>query len=239
MLETFSKKLFSKKNTIPLIKIFDREQKLHDCQYNHEFWDIATQFPYWQDFIAYQIECSFVLLDKEHEHKVIIGPNKMIFGIKSIQVEEETFGIIFFGGWRLSKVNYNIDFTPVLPPEISKEDFFITSSEFSKKVNTLLPFKEKLFVSILETLKNESSTLFTIRTLAEKYNCSQSYIRRLFLRNTGKTFSDFYTELKLDKALKLRKESLLSVKEVSMALGYSDARSFCRKLEEIEKTKSI
>ena len=64
--------------------------------------------------------------------------------------------------------------------------------------------------------------------LAERYYLNASYLSALFSRKTGSTFSDYLENLRMQKAAALLRSSRLSVAEAAAAVGYGNARYFCR-----------
>lgn len=68
----------------------------------------------------------------------------------------------------------------------------------------------------------------TLRSVAENFNYSTSYICRLISASTGSTFSKLLTDLKLQRACILLKENRIGIDRISELLGYSDISSFYR-----------
>lgn len=67
-----------------------------------------------------------------------------------------------------------------------------------------------------------------LNSTAESINVNPSYLSRLFLKETGKNFIDYLTEIKVKKAMMLLKESNLSVQEVGEEIGYQNTKYFNR-----------
>ena len=61
---------------------------------------------------------------------------------------------------------------------------------------------------------------------AHKYFVNPSYLSRLFKSETGKTFSKYLTELRIQKAAELLKESSLKIGDVALCVGYNDVSYF-------------
>ena len=68
----------------------------------------------------------------------------------------------------------------------------------------------------------------SLTVLAERYYLNASYLSALFSRKTGSTFSDYLENLRMQKAAALLRSSRLSVAEAAAAVGYGNARYFCR-----------
>jgi two-component system, response regulator YesN len=77
----------------------------------------------------------------------------------------------------------------------------------------------------------ESGSSYASRDLAARIGLTPSAMRRLFKHETGMRFSDWLTERRLQRAARLLDESLLSVKEITHAVGYEHPSSFIRAFE--------
>jgi two-component system, response regulator YesN len=77
----------------------------------------------------------------------------------------------------------------------------------------------------------ESGSSYTSRDLAARIGLTPSAMRRLFKHETGVPFGEWLTEQRLERAAFLLADSLLSVKEITHAVGYEHASSFIRAFE--------
>ena len=75
---------------------------------------------------------------------------------------------------------------------------------------------------------NHYNELLTLERVAEKVKLSPPYFAKIFKEETGKTFVDYVTELRLEKAKELLLQNQLSFKEISFAVGYRDPNYFSR-----------
>ena len=64
--------------------------------------------------------------------------------------------------------------------------------------------------------------------LAEEFNFSTKYLSSLVKNETGKSFSTYLTDLRLDRAIDLLLHTDLGIKEIAASVGYSDPRYFHR-----------
>lgn len=64
--------------------------------------------------------------------------------------------------------------------------------------------------------------------LAEEFNFSTKYLSSLVKSETGKSFSAYLTDLRLDRATDLLLHTDLGIKEIAASVGYSDPRYFHR-----------
>lgn len=64
--------------------------------------------------------------------------------------------------------------------------------------------------------------------MAQWMQCSEQYLRRLFLRYTGKTPKEYYLDARLDLALSLLKQEGNSVSNVADVLNFFDSFHFSK-----------
>jgi len=63
---------------------------------------------------------------------------------------------------------------------------------------------------------------------AEAAQVSSAYLSRLFSEHLRTNFIDFITELRIEKAEKLIRETRMTIKEISYAVGYQDPNYFSK-----------
>ncbi len=97
-----------------------------------------------------------------------------------------------------------------------KADIKQVSRDFAI-LNTAFPFIHAHFE---EKLK--------IQEIAEKCYVSESHFCRVFKKLTNETPVSYINNLKLRKACSLMKNSNMSIKQISAAVGFDDASYFCR-----------
>ena len=61
-----------------------------------------------------------------------------------------------------------------------------------------------------------------------KVDVSPYYFTRLFKEETGETFLEYLTKLRMDKAKELMKDQSISVKDICTRVGYADPNYFSR-----------
>ena len=67
-----------------------------------------------------------------------------------------------------------------------------------------------------------------VEDIAEEIGVDRKYLRNLFFKHLGISTKDYLTALRIEKAKSLLDESLLSVNEISSAVGYTDALGFSK-----------
>jgi len=122
----------------------------------------------------------------------------------------------------------------------------------SKEEIRLLPGKEKitylrdLYLRVMgEENRNESETNiiadiqkiiqtqfhspdFNISMLATMLNLSPAYIGRVFIERTGTRLVDYLSDIRLEHACKMLRETMVPVKDICVDSGYLDANYFAR-----------
>lgn len=69
---------------------------------------------------------------------------------------------------------------------------------------------------------------FQVSTIAEHFSISQPSMRKIFREYTGIGISDYVTNIKMEKAMQLLRETDTNVQEIVTAIGNTDASAFIR-----------
>ena len=64
--------------------------------------------------------------------------------------------------------------------------------------------------------------------VSREVNVSPYYFSKLFKEEEGQNFIEYLTKIRIDKARQLLREENLSIKEISIMVGYSDPNYFSR-----------
>ncbi|GHU67780.1 hypothetical protein FACS189447_10190 [Spirochaetia bacterium] len=83
-------------------------------------------------------------------------------------------------------------------------------------------------VKALEYLREHYAEPITLNSTAEAAQVSAAYLSRLFSEQLRTGFTDYLTELRIEKAEKLLRETRMNIKEVSFALGFQDPNYFSK-----------
>ncbi|WP_435170311.1 response regulator transcription factor [Paenibacillus glycanilyticus] len=78
------------------------------------------------------------------------------------------------------------------------------------------------FAQMVKYIDNHYSTKLYLKDLSSKFFLNQVYCCQLFKKNLGKTFSEYVTELRINKACELLKHTEMSVEEVALKVGIMD-----------------
>ncbi len=71
-------------------------------------------------------------------------------------------------------------------------------------------------------MKEHYSQKLLINSFAQKYNMNPSYLSDLFKKETGRSFTSYLLEIRLDKAAELLSGTELSIYEICEKVGYDD-----------------
>lgn len=135
-------------------------------------------------------------------------------------------------------------------------DIYIRRADKCNDFNTLLDIFEEMRIDYAERMlalrKNNVISLhirrcidyiydhlhedLTIKTLAGIVGLEQTYLSKLFAKETGSTIKQFITRAKIDTAQNLLKYSDYSCSEISFALGYSSQSAFISVFKKITGT---
>ncbi len=83
---------------------------------------------------------------------------------------------------------------------------------------------EKLLTAIHADLQQR----WTVREMAQRMQCSEQYLRRLFLRYTGKSPREYYLDARLELAQSLLKQERHGVSQVADMLNFFDTFHFSK-----------
>jgi two-component system response regulator YesN len=86
----------------------------------------------------------------------------------------------------------------------------------------------------LEYIREHYTLALTLVQAAEAAGVSPSYLSRLFSEHLKTNFIDYLTDLRIEKAEKLLKESPMSVKEIAFTLGFQDPAYFSKLFKKVK-----
>jgi two-component system, response regulator YesN len=88
---------------------------------------------------------------------------------------------------------------------------------------------KKAVDEIVKIIHQEYFKQISINDYAEKYYMNADYLGRIFKNETGKSFGDFLTEFRIDKAKKMiENNEAKHYYEIAECVGYKDYRYFCK-----------
>jgi len=81
---------------------------------------------------------------------------------------------------------------------------------------------------IVEYVKTHSEEPLSLKVLSYRFNLSAAYLGQIFRKETGRSFSSYLNEIRIERAKKLLENHQLKEYEVARETGYSDASYFYR-----------
>ena len=112
----------------------------------------------------------------------------------------------------------------------SLEEWFVGKmTEAARNVNVKKEEKQGSLVEEAKTFIRENYDKdISLDDVSGRVDLSPYYFTRLFKEETGETFLEYLTGLRMDKAKELMKDPNLSVKDICLQVGYADPNYFSR-----------
>lgn len=89
------------------------------------------------------------------------------------------------------------------------------------------------FMKIIKYLNENYQKNITLKKLSDMFHMNSSYVSQLIKSETGLTYSQYLTELRIGKAKNLLQTSDLSLSEISEAVGFNDYFYFIKKFKKV------
>lgn len=102
---------------------------------------------------------------------------------------------------------------------------------YSKNKQTALPISKKpilLVENVKQYIEMNYQNAFLISELCALFHYSHPYISRVFKKTCGKTVKTYITEVRINKACYLLRDSNLNILEIALEVGFQDISTFCR-----------
>ncbi|SJZ91429.1 hypothetical protein SAMN02745116_01812 [Pilibacter termitis] len=227
-------KQFSKKNQVPFIYFLDKNGEILFKKHQNDFFENYNEFEVWEQKFTHKCIISFHL--HLEETAIFLDSFNLLIACQNIYDNEQKIGVLALGGFRLQHFDYreiklsyeHWELFDKLPVILSKKELIErTSRFFSSTKNVQL---ESNFQKIIELLSNEMHIKHTLNSISNIFHLSPSTIKRLFQLHTGYSFTTFYTEMKIKKALQMRTEGL-AYHKILEYLGYKESKCFLEKLK--------
>lgn len=105
-------------------------------------------------------------------------------------------------------------------------------SKIANVCHNILTKKDESSVDIIKNaqlyIEENYSKDLILDDVSKELNISPYYFSKLFKKRTGSTFIEYLTNIRIEKAKQLLRNSSKSMKEICMEVGYSDANYFSR-----------
>lgn len=137
----------------------------------------------------------------------------------------------------LSQVHFNEDV--LNPPEQFGvlqlacnllESFFLIElrRQFQKDTLAVSPSDNPIVRQMIQYIHTHRTQNITVKELAVRLNYHESYLSRLFFSATGKTFTDYCIDLRLEQAKLMMTDRSTPLYRIATELGFSSQQYFCK-----------
>ena len=181
--------------------------------------------------------------------------NKLLEFIKGLRKEKYSYFLDISSAYRL--YNRIISYLSSESGKIGKEEYYLNGYEqlvdkysnmenlFDELEKWLLTTTNQVaeipkfttgsssFMNIIKYLNENYEKDISLTKLAEVFHLNASYISYLIKSETGLTYSQYLTELRIGKAKELLKTTNLSLTEISEAVGFNDYFYFIKKFKKV------
>lgn len=89
----------------------------------------------------------------------------------------------------------------------------------------------KSFLAILKYIEENYAKDISLKIISEEFHLNANYISQLIKSETGLTYTQYLTELRIGKAKELLKSNSMSLTEISEAVGFNDYFYFIKKFK--------
>ena len=94
-------------------------------------------------------------------------------------------------------------------------------------------YYSEIVLYIINEIESRYSEKLYLESMADKLRITPEYAGNLFSKETGKSFSSYLRDVRLDHAKKLLLEKNIKIYEIAVRCGYSDEKYFCRVFKNI------
>jgi len=109
-------------------------------------------------------------------------------------------------------------------------DIFMNDHQETFKVDS-----QEFFNSITDWLKGNLAESISLQNVCSHFGISQTYLSKMFRKYTEQSFSRYFTELRMRKAMELmREQPELFIKDIAVMVGYTDQFYFSRIFRSVE-----
>ena len=106
------------------------------------------------------------------------------------------------------------------------------SSNYYENNKDKMQIYYKTIIDCIQFVNENFTKDLKIDTMSKQFTLSRTYFCELFKKFTGKTFNEYINDLRINHSKRLIRDSNLSITEIALSSGFSDAACFCRKFRE-------
>ncbi len=153
------------------------------------------------------------------------GKITKIDGINQLRIELSQFLIFYLNNFDTRNINLYIILNKIILTLISyfkKESDIQTSYIMDKKIVNILKYMDKNY--------NQN---ITIEYLSKQNFISSSSLSKLFKSQTGKYFSDYLSEIRINKSLKDLLYTGHSIEELAIKYGFNNSKTYRQRFKKI------
>jgi two-component system response regulator YesN len=88
--------------------------------------------------------------------------------------------------------------------------------------------KQTLIQRVIAAIDSDQMKAMSLKVLSQRFDISRIYLGQLFKKETGKNFSQYINERRVESAKKLLRTTTMKASEVAAMVGYSSANYFYR-----------
>lgn len=114
-----------------------------------------------------------------------------------------------------------------IPDMANQFSSFILNWESETK-DRLMNIDEGIIPDALKYIESHYNENISMDEVAKNVNISYHYFSKMFKQQTGKSFTDYLTDLRIEKSMFMLEKTQKSIKDISLELGYNDSNYFCK-----------
>ncbi|WP_027307832.1 response regulator [Caloramator sp. ALD01] len=92
---------------------------------------------------------------------------------------------------------------------------------------------DDIISKVLEFINKNYKEDISLQDAAQHVNISYHYLSKIFKNEIGKGFTDYLTELRIEKSMQLLSNRNMSIKEICQEIGYNDPNYYCKIFKKI------
>lgn len=133
-----------------------------------------------------------------------------------------------------SKQSYILSILKTTGKEALENQYIHIISELSDEIQAQIRSEiDGIIPRVLKYLNDNYFKEITLADAARSVNLSYHYFSKIFKDEVGKNFSDYLTELRIEKSMRFLENQRLSIKEVCHRIGYNDPNYYCKIFKKI------
>ena len=112
--------------------------------------------------------------------------------------------------------------------EVLVSELIVLLQRTKEKTSPIRNESSNLITDVLKYIKEYYNTDITLKNTAEHFYINQSYLSRIFKEQTGFSFCEYITKLRVKEANKLLTLTDKPITEIAFICGFNSSNSFCK-----------